>query len=247
MPSCLLLSGPSCVGKGPLLASVRRLYPEIYEKLAKVILFNDREPRPGEEDGVDYYFRGQEEIRAFPEGDYVVVEIRKGNFQALRLEDVIRACEGDRIGFLEVFHEIGAEVTARNYFTGIDVKKVFLSPLSQEEIEFLRKRERSVDLRKFTTGVIRRKLVRRVLKQKGIPSFRDLEDVEERAKTAYDEMKSASQYDYVLANHDGEDSDNWDYFYYPIGDARKTLLSFVDILLGNEPGYYERWPQDLLP
>lgn len=34
----------------------------------------------------------------------------------------------------------------------------------------------------------------------------------------------------VIPNHDGEDSDNWDAFYYPIGDARKTLLAFVGLL-----------------
>jgi len=37
-----------------------------------------------------------------------------------------------------------------------------------------------------------------------------------------------------LPNHDGEDSDHWDTFYYPIGDARKTLMALVDLLENNK-------------
>ncbi len=247
MSRFMILSGPSCVGKGPLLTSVKKLYPDIHKKLRKVILFNDRDPRPGEADGVHYYFRRQEEIKAFPKNEYIVVKIREGNYQAVRLKDIRWACEGECIGFLEAFHEIGAKVRLHSNITDVNIKTVFLSPLSREEIEFLKHPDRRIDLRKFVTDVMRRKLVRRAQKQKSILSAKDLEDVEKRAKTAYDEMKSASKYDYVLPNHDGEDSDNWEYFYYPIGDARKTLLSFVEILHGNKPSCCEQWPRDLLP
>lgn len=247
MSRFVLLSGPSCVGKGPLIASVKRLYPDIYKKLRKVILFNDRDQRPGEVDGEHYHFRSQREIKAFPQNDYVVEEIREGNFQALQLQDIREVCRGGSVGFLEAFHRIGAEVKRRrSVLADVNVKTVFLSPLSQEEIEYL-KNEKRVDLRKFIIDVMRKKLLRRVQKQKGIPSAKDLKDVEKRAATSYDEMKSASQYDYVLPNYDGEDSDNWEQFYYPIGAARKALLSFIDILEGNEPEQYERWSNDLLP
>jgi guanylate kinase len=242
----VLLSGPSCIGKGPLLKAAGRLYPSLIADLEKVVLYNDRKPRPGEVEGVDYHFRKQEEIERFPRNQYVVVEIREGNFQALRVQDIREACEDERIGFLEVFYKIGVEVKARmNDLVDVDIKTVFLSPLSLEEIEFL-KNERRVHLPQFVVDVMRRKLLRRVQKQKDIPSAEDLKDVEKRAGTAYEEMKSAQQYDYILPNHDGEDSDNWDQFYYPIGDARRTLLNFVEILKGNEPTNGERWSNDLL-
>jgi guanylate kinase len=60
-------------------------------------------------------------------------------------------------------------------------------------------------------------------------------------------MKQAWRFDYVIPNHDGEDSDHWDAFYYPIGDARKTLLAFADVLAGRAPAYVERWDRDLVP
>jgi hypothetical protein len=31
-------------------------------------------------------------------------------------------------------------------------------------------------------------------------------------------------------NHDGEASENWDAFYYPLGDAREALLAFAALL-----------------
>jgi guanylate kinase len=52
----------------------------------------------------------------------------------------------------------------------------------------------------------------------------------------------------VIPNHDGEDSENWDAFYYPIGDARKALQAVVALLEGiASPPNVERWDQDLLP
>lgn len=59
-------------------------------------------------------------------------------------------------------------------------------------------------------------------------------------------MKEAWQFQYVIANHDGEDSDNWEAFYYVIGDARKTLGSFVELLKGEVPRDVEKWEEGLV-
>jgi guanylate kinase len=94
---------------------------------------------------------------------------------------------------------------------------------------------------------MRRKLLRRTSKQKGILSMKDLENIERRASSAYREMQLANHFDYVLPTHDGEDSENWNAFYYPIGDARRALLAFAAILSGHESAYAEKWEQGLLP
>jgi guanylate kinase len=51
----------------------------------------------------------------------------------------------------------------------------------------------------------------------------------------------------VIPNHDGEDSDNWEQFYFPIGDALKTYEAFKAILDGGSsvPGT-EQWSKTLL-
>ena len=51
----------------------------------------------------------------------------------------------------------------------------------------------------------------------------------------------------MIPNHDGEDSDHWDAFYYPIGDARKTLCAFACLLEGREAEGVEQWDEDLVP
>jgi len=49
----------------------------------------------------------------------------------------------------------------------------------------------------------------------------------------------------VIPNHDGEDSDNWEAFYYLIGDARKALEAFAGLLNGSVPLGVEQWDEDL--
>ena len=245
--SLVLLSGPSCVGKGPLLAAVKRLCPSVAGKLRKVLLYNNRDPRPGEVDGVEYRFRAQEEILVFRErADFIVLEVRPGNFQALAREEIEDAIRTPGIPFLEAFCGFLGEIERSGWLKRDEILSVFLSPLSKEEIVFL-KQQGNVTLEDFVSGVMRRKLLRRTQKQKGSLSRRDLDDIEKRVGTAYEELRAACRYDYVIPNHDGEDSENWDQFYYPIGDARKALLSFVDVLDGKKPRFGEKWPRNLIP
>jgi guanylate kinase len=93
---------------------------------------------------------------------------------------------------------------------------------------------------------MRRKLLRRTTRQKTILGIKDLENIEKRASSAYDELKKAHHFGYVIPNHDGEDSENWDAFYYPIGDARKSLEAFVSLLKGHDSEWIEKWEEDLL-
>ena len=48
MSRLVLLSGPSCVGKGPLASALTRHHPELAAQLAPLVLHNSRDPRPGE-------------------------------------------------------------------------------------------------------------------------------------------------------------------------------------------------------
>jgi guanylate kinase len=47
-----VLAGPSGVGKGSVIAAVRRLHPEVWVSVS----VTTRAPRPGETDGVEYHF-----------------------------------------------------------------------------------------------------------------------------------------------------------------------------------------------
>ena len=75
----------------------------------------------------------------------------------------------------------------------------------------------------------------------------DLEDIERRAASAYREMQETWRFQYVIPNHDGEDSDNWEASHYLIGDARKTVETFAALLMGEAPRGVETWEEGLLP
>jgi guanylate kinase len=53
-----VLSGPSGVGKGTVVAEVRRLFPHVWVSVS----CTTRRPRPGEVDGVQYYFVSDQEF-----------------------------------------------------------------------------------------------------------------------------------------------------------------------------------------
>jgi len=94
---------------------------------------------------------------------------------------------------------------------------------------------------------MRRKLLRRGQRQKRDLSLKDLEEIERRAGSAYGELKEAQHFEYVIPNHDGEDSDNREAFYYPLGEARRAFLAVVALLRDESPKGVERWEEDLLP
>jgi len=123
---------------------------------------------------------------------------------------------------------------------------IFLSPLSGEEIELFGGMRERMAIEEIIEDIMRKKLLRRANRLKGILSLKDLEEVERRCRSAYSEMKLGYRFDYVIPNHDGEDSDDWSAFNYPLGDARRAVLSFVDILEGRKPRFFERWDEDLL-
>lgn len=240
----IILSGPSCVGKGPLHEAFSKFYPDLAEKLKKLALYNSRAPRPAEIDGKDYHFRGRQEIESLRgKESFAVLDVR-GDLQAVDLEQANQTlAQGDL--FYEGNPFVGRKLLD-TFESKADILSIFLTPLAKEEILYLRSPDRNVSLADFLTDVMRRKLLRRTQRQKGILALTDLENIERRAKSAYGELKEASHFDHVIPNHDGEDSENWNAFYYPVGDARRALLAFADLISGRVPPFVEKWEQDLL-
>ena len=246
MGRLVILSGPSCVGKSPLDRALGRFYPELRNRLRKLVLFNSRAPRPGEIDGVDYHFRRRSQIESLrAESRYAVMDVR-GDLQAVDVEG-LRLLLEQADAFFEGNPFVGGALQNHPQLAGVDRLSIFVSPLSRDEIVFLREPERNLSLADFVTDIMRRKLLRRTRRQKGELSAKDLENIETRALSAYRELQQAWQFQYVIANHDGEDSDNWEAFYYSIGDARKSLEALASLLQGVVPASVERWDKGLVP
>ncbi len=234
----VILTGPSCVGKGPLCEALGKFYPEAWAKLREFILYNDRAPRPGERDGVDYHFRPRAEIeRMRGKKDVLVMEVR-GDLQAADLGELRRLLAGGD-AFFEGNPFVARALKDAAGAAGAATLSVFMSPLSREEIAELR--SRGIPIEPFVAEVMRRKLLRRMTLQRGALGPKDLAELERRSGSAFVELHLARLFDLVLPNHDGEGSENWDVLGYPVADARRSLLAFVDLLEGRIPACLERW------
>jgi guanylate kinase len=242
----VILSGPSCVGKSPLYKAVGKFYPELHAHLHKLVLVNCRSPRPGEIDGVDYHFRTRAQVEALrSESRYAVLEAR-GDLQAIDVQELDSLLQHGDV-FFEGNPYVARALQTHPGLEGVKRLSIFVSPLAQEEIIYLNVPERNISLPDLLTDVMRRKLLRRLRRQKQELSAKDLEEIEIRSSSAYRELQEAWHFEYVIPNHDGEDSDNWEAFYYPIGDARKTLEAFAALLRGSVPRNVEKWDEQLLP
>jgi guanylate kinase len=247
MQKLVVLCGPSCIGKSPLFAALRRFYPALAKTLKPLVLYNDRAARPGEVDGVDYHFRPRGEIEALRENpDYLVIEVR-ADLQALEIGSIQRIIDGGFVAFFEGNPAIPAKLHDAGVLAQFETLSVFLSPLSHDEIVCLKGPEQRVDLATFVTDIQRRKLLHRTKRQKVNLSQVDLEDIERRAASAIVEMRAAAAFDHVIPLYDGEGNDNWDAFYYPIGSARAALDAFAGLLRGNSPAIVEHWEDGLIP
>jgi guanylate kinase len=243
----VILSGPSCVGKSPLRSALVRFHPQLWNRLHKLVLFNSRAPRPGERDGIDYFFRQRSDVEALrSSGRHAVLDVR-GDLQAVDIEALtVLFQRGD--AFFEGNPFVGRLLQTHPLLARVEHLSIFLSPLSRDEITYLKAPERHVTLPDLVTDVMRRKLLRRTRRQKGELSLADLENVETRARSAYRELQEAWHFQHVIPNHDGEDSEHWESFYYAIGDARKALDAVAALLEGAEaPPYVEQWEESLLP
>jgi guanylate kinase len=241
----VILSGPSCVGKTPLKVALAKFHPELSSRLQPVVLFNSREPRPVERDGIDYHFRQRSHIEALrSSGHHIVLDVR-GDLQALDIQGLTaQLARGDALFEGNTF--VGRTLQTHPLLTTVEHLSIFLSPLGKDEIADLKHSARNIQLSEFVTDVMRRKLLRRTRRQKGELSLADLENIETRARSAYRELRDAWHFQHVIPNHDGEDSEHWDGFYYPIGDARKALQAVAALLEGESPAASERWEAALL-
>jgi len=245
MSRLVILSGPSCIGKSPLARAIGKFHPELRARLQEPVLYNCRDPRPGEVDGVTYHFRTREHLESLRGQDgHIVLDVRR-DVQALVTQDVRDILDAGNSAFFEGNPYVAAALMNDPSLQEFPTASVFMSPVCAAELRLLREKAPG-NVEKLIGDIMRRKLLRRTQRQKGVLSLRDLEDIEARCGAAYTELGYAHRFQYVLPNHDGEDSENWDAFYFPLGDARKCLLDFAAILRGDEPQFAESWESDLV-
>ncbi len=243
----ILLSGPSCMGKGSMVKALKKFFPKVYRNLKRVLLYNSRPPRPGETDGVEFRFRPRGYIEEVAKRKKLVTVELRGDLHALDVRKLTKIVAKHDALLIDSPFMIAA-LRGAGQLPNVPTISIMMVPLSRDEILFYKKRKKRIfPLEDFVVDLMRRKLLRRTRKQKNILSAPDLEAVELRAKSAYLELREAHHFDHILVNHEGGEAEFWNSFYYPVGDPLRCLRAFAKILKGKKPKWVEKWEEGLVP
>jgi len=128
MPARLtVLSGPSGVGKGTVVAKVRELHPHVWVSVS----CTTRRPRPGETDGVEYHFLSRERFTELVEADELLEWAEfAGNLYGTPREPVLERLTAGVPTLLEI--ELQGARQVRESMP--DAQFVFLAPPSFDEL-----------------------------------------------------------------------------------------------------------------
>ena len=123
-----VVSGAAGTGKDSVVKALREAHPEI----EKTVSATTRAPRPGEQEGVDYYYRTREQFQQLLENDQVVEHnFYNGNYYGTLKSEVEKRLEAGKVVVLVI--DVHGAANIRRMFPGATT--VFLLPPSVEELE----------------------------------------------------------------------------------------------------------------
>jgi len=230
----IIITGPSCVGKTPLINAFHKLHPQQAETIQKIVLYNSRSPRPSEKEGIDYYFRKQKEIEELRNKEnFIVIEVR-GDLQALDSTELLRQLENSDVLY-EGNTYIAKILLQHNLIKNINKLSIFISPFSKDEILQFKSDFGEKGFENYVFNTMKSKLLRRVKKFGQELSDKVLNNIDQRATDAYYEINDAGMFDFIIPNHDGEGSDNWE---DPIPENSDAYLAAKDFSILLKSGKY---------
>jgi guanylate kinase len=122
-----VLSGPSGVGKGSVVAAVRRRHPEVWLSIS----VTTRKPRPGERDGEHYHFVDEAEFdRMVSTGEFLEYATYAGHRYGTPRAPVLEQLSAGVPALLEIELQGARQVRAAMP----EARLVFLTPPSWEEL-----------------------------------------------------------------------------------------------------------------
>ena len=131
----IVLCGPAGVGKGTVLGRVREQHPQIWLSVSATT----RKPRPGEVDGVNYFFMTEQEFLAKEDaGEFLeTADVFGLAHYGTPVKPVVEHLEQNIPVILEIDIQGARSVKQRAGELGLDVMTVFIAPPSFEELERL--------------------------------------------------------------------------------------------------------------
>jgi len=124
----IVISGPSGAGKGTVCRALRKLNPNVELSVS----VTTRPPRPGEREGVNYFFRTREEFeRMIENGEFLEYAEVYGNYYGTLKSYVYERLSAGKDIVLEI--DIQGALSVKNKFD--NAVFVFILPPSMEELK----------------------------------------------------------------------------------------------------------------
>jgi guanylate kinase len=168
----VVLAGPTAVGKGTVAGYIRDNYPDVLLSVSATT----RAPRPGEVDGVNYYFVDDSEFdRLIADGELLEwATVHNAHRYGTPKAPIEKALAAGRSVLLEIDLQGARQVRAAMPLA----KLVFLAPPSWEEL----------------------------LRRQAVRGTEGEEERERRLATARDEMAAKDEFDELIVNRDVSDA-----------------------------------------
>ena len=252
----IVISGPSGVGKRCVMEGV-----ELYCRLGllkcaynKIVLYNTREKRGNEHDGVDYHYcygefaaKGESSLILSNKGliandkssanRLISPEIRntagelftfpvRGDLQGIDLKDI-----EEGVNFLEIYDQFFTNLESVLAPRSIRIIRLFISPFTKNEMI-----ERALQGREDEAAVIKSEMKERIQGRKRLGlSNEDEAEIIKRTDSAVEEIQAAftvnNPYDAIVVNPCGEAHPSWGTSNtMPIADARITVDTLCRII-----------------
>lgn len=219
----IIVSGPSCVGKGPIIEWVRKLYiPNLCQVKARK---TKTERHKGTED--DLGFDGDN-------GNYHSFDCRRTE-QRIYLDELDRALEEHDIVLLEIYYK-AFDFLKQRYESLVDFASTFVSPLDKEELEDLVKQNK---LEHHLPNLMLHHLIERVKLDGKLHTSSLMDELKVRAKDSIDEMKFAQNYRNVIPNHCYESDPRWRLSLLT-GEPKRVVKSLYDIIKTGHSNYADK-------
>ena len=178
--SAIIISGPSGVGKSTVCSRVREMFPELQFSIS----CTTRRPRPGEVDGVHYYYLSKEEFeKRIANDDFIEYARVFDNIYGTLASEVI-----DRV------------TTGQDVFLDIDVQGAIQIQEAAEKNELLKKVCEFIILAPPSFEILENRLRSR--------ASDSAEQIEMRLAKAKHELSFFRKYNYLVVNDDLETAAN---------------------------------------
>jgi guanylate kinase len=165
-----IISGPSGAGEDSIIEGLSHKMP-----LERIVTTTTREPRPGESQGMPYYFLSQEEFqKRLQNGEFVeYAQQYNGNFYGVTREELDRVAASGKIGIWKV--EYQGVMTIKKLFP--EIKAILITVASLDVLEQrIRRRDQHVSE----------------------------EYIQERMEYTKEWLKHQDIYDYAVVNREGQ-------------------------------------------